>query len=93
MIFWGIAALAVGFGKWIASSGEMRALGIPASPPRMALPAQHVPALAEIQQSPTQPQLNTDPITAPSSITEHTTHHLEDGVYPSRMADKSRQME
>ena len=93
MLFWGVSALAVGFGKWIASSGEMRALGIAASPSRMRPPVQHAALTEHNQQALTQPELLTDPKASPSSVTEHTTRQLEEDGYPPGLNDKAAQSE
>ena len=89
MLFWGVSALAIGCGQWLASSGEMRALGIAGMPSRMRRPVQQISApSAQVEPATTQPQLVTDPI-APSSVTEHTTRELEEGGFSANLNEKA----
>ena len=90
MLFWGVSALAIGCGQWLSSSGEMRALGIPSSPSRSRRAVQQLSAPTEhSEHATTRPQPVTDPITASSSVTEHTTRELEEGGYPANLNNKA----
>ena len=73
-----LIALVWGLVKWNNSSSEIKALGfspskgktLPATPEQLRLPAD--------QASIGKPVYATDPIALPSSVTEHTTHLLEE---------------
>ncbi|HLF84353.1 MAG TPA: zinc ribbon domain-containing protein [Blastocatellia bacterium] len=89
MMFWGVAALAGGLGKWIASGGEMRALGH--QPPksklwgraaRMLAPSP-APEAARITNEFSTGPVST-PIAIPASVTEETTRTLEERAHPPK---------
>ena len=93
MIFWGIAALAGGLGKWIGAAGEMKALGHEMPKNRLLVSAgkllRGAAASAEDKYStgPVSPQISTPistPISAPVSVTEQTTRTLEERTGPSK---------
>jgi hypothetical protein len=87
LFFWGIAALAGGLGKWMASSGEMRALGyeVPKSELRervlrllgrqSTVNSLGTPTVADYSTGPV-----SSPISTPASVTEETTRTLEEKV-------------
>lgn len=78
MVFWGIAALAGGLGKWIAASGEMKALGYTPPSSQLWMRAQKLLSSAspgeEAKRSTNQ---LAERIEIPASVTEHTTRELE----------------
>jgi len=83
LFFWGIAALAGGLGKWIASSGEMRALGyeVPKSrlwgrAHKLLAPSSTDASAGSATDYSTGPVL--PPISRPASVTEQTTRTLEE---------------
>lgn len=92
MVFWGIAALAGGLGKWVAASGEMKALGYTPPSSKLWMRAQRL-----MTSSPTGsdvPSSTNSPIERPEipvSVTEHTTRELEDHQYQPRSEPQSRQ--
>jgi hypothetical protein len=74
MVFWGIAALAGGLGKWVAASGEMKALGYAPPAGKLWTRAQKLLSRGETAQ----PTNNlSDRVVDPASVTEHTTRELE----------------
>ena len=76
MFMWGASALASGLGKWIASSAEMKSLGI-GSQSQFRGSAPHT--LAEPAAQPReQPCFSTGPVDFPGSATEHTTRQLSE---------------
>ena len=79
MIFWGIAALAGGLGKWIGAAGEMRALGHQMPRNKLLVRAEK---LLRRPRSITDDDYSTGPVStpvsAPLSITEQTTRTLEE---------------
>ena len=78
MFIWGAASLAGGLGKWIASSGEMKSLGIRTESQFQGIAAQPV-----IDHSATQremPGYSTGPVNFPS-VTEQTTRQLNERDY------------
>lgn len=74
MIFWGISALASGLGKWVAASGELKALGY--QPPSSKLWLQ-VQKLLSRGQSAQPTNSLAERVEIPTSVTEHTTRELE----------------
>lgn len=77
MVFWGIAALAGGLGKWIAASGEMKALGY--TPPRSKLWTRAQELLSSRRTGELRSTNSlADRIESPASVTEHTTRQLEE---------------
>ena len=87
MIFWGIAALAGGLGKWIAAAGEMKALGREIPKGRLRVRAERL-----LRGSSTADHYSTGPVSTPISIpisvpvsvTEQTTRTLEEGTRPRK---------
>lgn len=81
MVFWGIAALAGGLGKWIAASGELKALGY--TPPsskrseRYKREWMRVQKLLLNQDTPRPTNRLSERTEIPVSVTEHTTRELE----------------
>jgi len=79
-LFLSLIAFVWGLVKWNNSSSEIKALGfspskgkaLPAAPGQLRLPAD--------QSSTGKPVYATDPIALPSSVTEHTTHLLEEDI-------------
>ncbi|HWN99017.1 MAG TPA: zinc ribbon domain-containing protein [Blastocatellia bacterium] len=74
MVFWGIAALAGGLGKWVAASGEMKALGY--TPPSSKLWMRTQKLLSRGDPARATNDL-AERVEIPSSVTEHTTRELE----------------
>lgn len=72
MYIWGIIELAIGFSKWVGSSGEMNALGFTAS---RAIPAKEKENVGALE-----PDRSTGPVGMPASVTEQTTRKLEEKV-------------
>ena len=74
MIFWGISALASGLGKWVAASGELKALGYKPPSSKLWIRLQKLLSRADTA-------LPTNSLTEraeiPASVTEHTTRELE----------------
>lgn len=78
MVFWGIASLASGLGKWLAASGEMKALGYTPPPSKLWLRAQKLLSSASASEAAKRQTSNVaELIEAPASVTEHTTRELE----------------
>jgi hypothetical protein len=88
--FWGIAALAGGLGKWISTSGEMRALGYEVPESRLWGRAHK---LLSSWSAPTPTASKADystgpvssPISVPASVTEQTTRTLEQKRQPKQI--------
>ncbi|MEK6407443.1 MAG: zinc-ribbon domain-containing protein [Acidobacteriota bacterium] len=81
LFLYGIVSLMWGLHKWNDSSSEIKALGI--SPPkgkRLAAAPEQLRLAAE-QASISTPRFTTDPIKIPGSVTEETTHLLEERDY------------
>ncbi len=74
MVFWGIGALAAGLGKWIAASGELKALGYTPPSSKLWMRAQRLLSRRDTPR-PTNPLSERAEI--PVSVTEHTTRELE----------------
>jgi ribosomal protein S25 len=78
MVFWGIAALAGGLGKWVGASGEMKALGY--TPPSSKLWTR-VQKLVSSASTREEAKLSTNTLAErveiPVSVTENTTRELE----------------
>jgi hypothetical protein len=74
MIFWGMASLASGLGKWIAASGELKALGYQPPSSRLWIRLQKLLSRADTAL-PTNSLI--EPLEIPASVTEHTTRELE----------------
>jgi zinc-ribbon domain len=79
MFFWGAAELAGGLGKWIASSGELKALGYGSRSQIQGAHAQNLPAVYQAELPPA--GYSTGPVDAPGSVTEHTTRQLDERGY------------
>ena len=81
MIFWGIASLASGLGKWVAASGELKALGY--TPPASKLWTRLQKLLSRGDAALPTNSL-AERVEIPVSVTEHTTRELEArrGVIP-----------
>jgi hypothetical protein len=73
MVFWGIGALAGGLGKWVAASGELKALGF--TPPSSKLWLSIQKLLSNRAPRPTNSLSERAEIAV--SVTEHTTRELE----------------
>jgi hypothetical protein len=91
MMIWGISALAVGLGKWVSSSGEMRALGY--QPPKSRLWSRAEKKLGLTPESPkalaSGPSDSPPPAASflsPGSATEQTTRTLEEPKLPARQS-------
>ena len=78
MVFWGIAALAGGLGKWIAASGELKALGYTPPSSKLWMRAQKLLSSASTSED-GKGSTNklAERIETPASVTEHTTRELE----------------
>lgn len=76
MFFWGAASLAGGLGKWLASRAEMKSLGIGSHSHIQVDPRQ----LQFQGSSPDllRPEYSTGPVEPPTSVTERTTHLLDE---------------
>ena len=78
MVFWGIAALAGGLGKWIAASGEMKALGYTPPSSKLWIGAQKLLSSASTREGARRSTNKlAERIEIPASVTEHTTRELE----------------
>jgi zinc ribbon protein len=75
LLTFGFLALIWGLMKWNNASSEMKALGI--SPPKRPKIVEERPK-TQINSGLTTPIPKTDPISIPASITEQTTHLLDD---------------
>ena len=78
MVFWGIAALAGGLGKWVAASGEMKALGY--TPPTSKLWTRVQKLLSSSstsKEAKRSTNMLAERVEIPVSVTEHTTRELE----------------
>ena len=90
MFFWGAASLAGGLGKWIASSAEMKALGIGSQSQFQAVSAQPLIEPPAKQRELT--GFSTGPVDFPS-VTEQTTRQLNERDYaanPKREPERDR---
>jgi hypothetical protein len=78
MFFWGIASLASGLGKWVAASGEMKALGYTPPSSKLWTRVQKLLSSAPTSEEATR-STNTlaERVEIPVSVTEHTTRELE----------------
>lgn len=76
MFFWGAAALADGLGKWIASRGELKSLGYGSQSQSQGALGQQEGPLSRVELQPS--GYSTDPIRPPGSVTEQTTHLLDE---------------
>jgi hypothetical protein len=82
MFFWGAIAIAEGVGKWLASSGEIKALGYKLSQGAIQHSSEgraNQARLAPFEKPPlaAPAEYSTDPISHPGSVTEQTTRQLE----------------
>ena len=92
MIFWGIAALAGGLGKWSSAAGEMRALGHELPKNRLLIRAENL--LRRGSSSRTDDDYSTGPVStpipvtvsAPLSVTEQTTRTLKERARPPKQS-------
>jgi hypothetical protein len=84
----GLLAFVWGLVKWNNSSSEIKAIGI--SPSKSSKPSAHRPDQLQLPVEPSSIRMRvpaTDPIALPSSVTEHTTHILdEDKPLPAKKA-------
>ena len=82
MIFWGIAALAGGLGKWIGSAGEMKALGHQIPKGKLQVRAERLLNVRREDNYSTGPVSSpvATPVFVPVSVTEQTTRTLEEGT-------------
>ena len=87
MLIWGAASLAGGLGKWIASSGELKSLGMGSQGELRAgyAPRRIEPVSAERQST----GFSTGPVDFPGSATEHTTRQLSEREHELRSRGKS----
>jgi zinc ribbon protein len=78
LLLCGLFALIWGMTKWNNSSSEIKALGL--SPPKgkKLAPAPNQLRLAANPASISTPKYRTDPIKVPGSVTDHTTHLLDE---------------
>ena len=78
LLLYGLSALIWGITKWNNSSSEIKALGL--SPPKgkQLAPAQNQLGLAAVPASISTTTYATDPIKLPGSVTEQTTHLLDE---------------
>ena len=86
MLFWGIAALAGGLGKWIGASGEMKALGHKMPRSKLLVRAENLLRRGsstddDYSTGPVSAPIST-PISMPLSVTEQTTRTLEERTRP-----------
>jgi hypothetical protein len=89
MFIWGAMALASGLGRWIASSAEMKSLGIGSQSQFRGSAPQ---ALAEPAANPReQPGFSTEPVDFPGSATEHTTRQLSERAASPKREPERRQ--
>lgn len=90
MFFWGAASLAGGLGKWIASSAEMKSLGIGSQSQFQGAPVQ--PLIEPPAKQRELPGFSTGPVDFPS-VTEQTTRQLNELDYaanPKREPERDR---
>lgn len=90
MFIWGATALASGLGKWIASSAEMKSLGIGSQSQFQGAPVQPLIEPPATQREP--PGFSTGPVDFPS-VTEQTTQQLNERDYaanPKREPERYR---
>ena len=90
MIFWGIAALAGGLGKWIGAAGEMRALGHKMPKSKLMISAENLlrrgsTADDNYSTGPVSAPIST-PMSMPASVTEQTTRTLEERTRPPKQS-------
>jgi hypothetical protein len=78
-LFLSLIAFVWGLVKWNNSSSEIKALGFSPSKGKALTAAPEQPRLPGEQSSIGTPVCATDPIALQSSVTEHTTHLLDDG--------------
>jgi hypothetical protein len=88
MIFWGIAALAGGLGKWIGASGEMKALGHEMPRSKLLVRAEKLLRRGSstgdnYSTGPVSAPIST-PVSVPLSVTEQTTRTLEERTRPPK---------
>jgi hypothetical protein len=76
-MFWGIASLATGLGKWASSSGEMKALGYQPPPSKLWTRVQRLFGRPTNQLNATTHSLMELPVSSPG-VTEHTTRQLDE---------------
>ena len=84
MIFWGIAALAGGLGKWIGDSGEMKALGHEMPKSKLLVRAENLLRRGSSADNNYSTGPVSAPISLPVSVTEHTTRTLEERIPPPK---------
>jgi len=89
MIYGAVAAIA-GAAEWIKSSSELKALSVVASQLVLPKPVQQVTTVIEDRGLLTNDRLATDSITSPASVTEHTTHHLDEKAHSPTLENQSR---
>ena len=88
-LVYGAIAVIAGIAEWVQSSSEMKALGYSAPAKQIPLNLRlnlNSPSAEQVTRS--QTQYKTDPISAPGSVTEHTTRELDRS---SRPAPEERQ--
>jgi hypothetical protein len=90
MFFCGAGALAVGLGKWIAASSEMKSSGYGPRSQFQGAHLQHPLPAAQGELPP--PDYSTGPVGYPGSVTEQTTRQLDERGYAplEREQDRSR---
>lgn len=79
LLLYGLFALIWGMTKWNNSSSEIKALGFAPPKGKRLTPAPNQLRLEANPASVSTPAYATDPIASPNSITEHTTHLLDEG--------------
>jgi hypothetical protein len=91
MVFWGIAALASGLGKWVAASGEMKALGYTPPSSKLWTRVQKLVSPASTNEEANR-STNTlvERVEIPVSVTEHTTRELEERAHKPLMEPQSK---
>ena len=89
MLIWGAASLAGGLGKWIASSSEMKLLGIGSQSQLQGAPSLRVLSPGE-RTDPQGSGYSTGPTELPASVTEQTTRHLDERGYKEFERERDR---
>jgi hypothetical protein len=77
MFLWGIIEFAMGISKWVASSGELKALGYWGEQPVLHNSDQKRPS-AQLKVVTAGEDYSTGPLSQPGSVTEDTTRRLEE---------------
>jgi hypothetical protein len=88
MFIWGAASLAGGLGKWIASSAELKSLGIGS---QSQLQGGYQRPLIEPGKEGESSGFSTGPVEFPGSATEQTTRQLNQHDYAARVRESERE--